>query len=100
MNDHKRNSNEAPLSDIIDKLLRAYGLEKKMKEYDIISKWPELMGTAVAHRTKEIRIQNKILYLKMESAVMRDELQHGKQIIIERINQEAGSELIRDVWFG
>lgn len=100
MNDNKRNSNEAPLGDIIEKLMRAYGLEKKMKEYDIISAWPELMGPAVANRTKEIRIQNKIMYLKMDSSVMRDELQHGKQIIIHRVNEKAGIELINDIWFG
>lgn len=100
MNESKRNSNEAPLGDIIEKLMRAYGLENKMKEYDVIAAWPELMGPAVANRTKEIRIQNGILYLTMDSAVMRDELQHGKQIIIHRVNEKAGKELIRDIWFG
>ena len=100
MNESKRNSNEAPLGDIIEKLMRAYGLENKMKEYDVMAAWPELMGPAVANRTKEIRIQNGILYLTMDSAVMRDELQHGKQIIIHRVNEKAGKELIRDIWFG
>ena len=51
MNDHKRNSNEAPLSTIIDKLMRAYGLEGNMKELDVIAAWPELMGPAV--KTKD-----------------------------------------------
>ncbi len=100
MNESKRNSNEAPLGDIIEKLMRAYGLENKMKEYDVIAAWPELMGPAVANRTREIRIQNGILYLTIDSAVMRDELQHGKQIIIHRVNEKAGKELIRDIWFG
>ena len=30
---------------------------------------------------------------------MRDELAHGKQIIIERVNQTAGKKIIHDVWF-
>jgi len=30
---------------------------------------------------------------------MRDELFHGKQIIIARCNEFAGEELIRDIWF-
>jgi hypothetical protein len=100
MNEFKRNSNEAPLGDIIEKLMRAYGLENKMKEYDLIAAWPELMGPAVANRTTEIRIQNKILILKLDSSVMRDELQHGKQIIIHRLNEKAGFEMIQDIWFG
>ena len=100
MNDHKRNSNEAPLSTIIDKLMRAYGLEGKMKEFDVIAAWPELMGPAVANRTKDIKIRNKTLFLTMDSAVMREELQHGKQIIILRVNEKAGFELITDIYFG
>lgn len=31
---------------------------------------------------------------------MRDELMHGKQVIIQRVNQKAGFEMIKDVWFG
>lgn len=100
MDEIKRNSNETPLSEVIDKLLRAYRLDGKMKELDVIEAWPEMMGIAVANRTKEITIRNKVLYLTMDSSVMRDELSYGKQIIIQRINEKAGFEMITDVWFG
>ena len=49
----KRSSNEQPLNEIIDKFLKAFSLEHKMKEYDVIENWPVLMGKAVAFRTKE-----------------------------------------------
>lgn len=100
MNEFKRNSNEAPLKDVIDKLLKAYRLDGKMKEMDILAAWPEMMGIAVANRTTELYIRNGILTVKLDSSVMRDELQHGKQIIIHRVNEHAGFEMIRDVWFG
>jgi hypothetical protein len=100
MSDLKRTSNEAPLKDVLDRWLKAYGLDGKMKELDVIKAWPEMMGEAVAHRTSEIYIKNKKLFLKMESSVMRDELAHGKEIIIQRVNEHAGFEMINDVWFG
>ena len=96
----KKDPNQAPLGDIIDKLMKAMGLESRMKEYDIIEAWPEIMGVAVANRTKSIRIRNQVMYLTMDSSVMRDELVHGKSIIIARVNERAGYELIRDIWFG
>ena len=99
MGDLKRTSNEAPLKEVIDRWLKAYKLDGKMKEIEVVNAWPELMGTAVAHRTKEISIRNKTLYLKMESSVMRDELAHGKSIIIQRVNEYAGFEIINDIWF-
>jgi hypothetical protein len=100
MNEFKRNENEAPLGSIIDKLMKAYGFDRKLKELDVIEAWPELMGPAVAHRTKELKIRNKVLIVSMDSSVMKDELLHGKSIIIHRINEFAGFEMITDVWFG
>ncbi|MFM6964179.1 MAG: DUF721 domain-containing protein [Sphingomonadales bacterium] len=97
--DFKRQGEEKPLGQLVKGIMKAYGLEEKMKSYDLIAAWPELMGPAVAQRTTDIRIENNILYLKIDSSVMRDELFHGKQIIIERCNQFAGEVLIRDIWF-
>jgi len=98
--DLKRTSNEQPLKEVLDRWMKAYGFEERAKNLEVVQAWPELMGTAVAHRTKEITIRNKTLYLKMYSSVMRDELAHGKQVIIQRVNEFAGMEVIRDVWFG
>jgi hypothetical protein len=100
MDAFKRNSNQTTLGEAIDKLLKAYRLDGKMKELDIINAWPELMGTAVANRTKNIQIRNKTLILQMDSSVMREELAHGKQIIIDRVNEKAGFEIITEIWFG
>lgn len=100
MNEYKRTSNEAPLKEVIDKLLKVYRLDGKMKEIDVLSAWPEMMGVAVANRTVELLIRNKTLIVRMDSSVMRDELSFGKEVIIQRINEKAGFEIINDVWFG
>lgn len=98
--EEKRTSNNTPLKDLIDRWLKAHQLDGKMKELDIIDAWPEMMGIAVANRTTKIVIKNKVLYLKIDSSVMREELAHGKSIIIQRVNERAGYEIIRDIWFG
>jgi predicted nucleic acid-binding Zn ribbon protein len=97
--DHRRSAEEQPLKEVIDKFLKAYAWDGKMKEMDVVAAWPELMGIAVANRTKEIRIQNKKLYLTIDSSVMREELLLGKQIIIDRLNDYAGQEIVNDIWF-
>jgi predicted nucleic acid-binding Zn ribbon protein len=100
MADRKLDKNQHLLGDLVNKLMKAYRLDGRMKEMDVIAAWPEMMGIAVANRTKSISVRNKTLYITMDSSVMRDELSYGKSIIIERVNQEAGCELITDVWFG
>ena len=96
----KRSADSQPLKEVIDRFLKAFSLENKMKEMDVIAAWPELMGSAVAFRTKSIKIHNKILYLEINSSVMREERLNGKEIIITRINEKAGKQLINDVWLG
>jgi len=100
MDENKRNMHQSPLGEVIDKLMKAYRLDGKLKEIEVLSKWEEMMGKAVAMRTRDIRIRNKILHLTLDSSVMRDELLNGKSIIIQRVNETAGYQLITDIWFG
>jgi hypothetical protein len=99
MNEREHLENKTTIGDAIDKIMKAYRLDGKLKEIDVLSKWEEMMGRAVFLRTKNISIRNKILHLELDSSVMRDELLNGKTIIIQRVNQVAGYELITDVWF-
>jgi predicted nucleic acid-binding Zn ribbon protein len=100
MDERKRTSNETPLKELIDKLMKAYQLDGKLNEMSVLEAWPEMMGIAVANRTVDLKIRNKTLYITMDSSVMRDELAHGKTIILHRVNEKAGYEMITDVWFG
>lgn len=99
MNERKRNQKDQGIEAIIDKMMRAWGLESKMKEMDLKNEWPELMGKAISNRTEKLYISNKVLHLKMNSSVIRDELLLGKKVIIERVNQFAGEEMVNDIWF-
>ena len=99
MNERERKSDFAPLGDIVDKLMKAYRLDGKLKEIDVLNKWEEMMGKAVALRTRSLHINGKVLFLELDSAVMREELLNGKSIIIQRINEAAGHALIKYVWF-
>ena len=54
--DNRRARKEQPLGDVIEKLMKAYRLDDKMKEFDLHDAWPELMGKAIAHRTKSLKI--------------------------------------------
>ncbi len=100
MDEKKRTSNQSTLGEVIDKLMKAYRLDGKLKEMDVIQAWGEMMGLAVANRTKNIQIRNKTLFLTMDSSVMRDELSYGKEVIIQLVNEKAGFEMITNVFFG
>ncbi len=89
-----------PLSGLVDRFMKAYGLEGKMEEMNIINNWAEIMGKAIANRTKSVRIHEKVLYIDLDSSVMREELQNAKSLIIQKVNEYAGKDLIMNVWLG
>lgn len=88
------------INEALDGYFKALGIDEKVHETRVLSKWTELMGEAVSKRTEKKSIKNKVLYLQISSAVMRDELHHDKEAIIEKINSAAGCELITDIYLG
>lgn len=83
----------------MEKYLKSVGLDRKMLETGVLARWEELMGTAVAERTESKEIREEVLYLKINSSVMRNELFQMRSVIIKRLNEAAGFEMIRDVFF-
>ena len=74
------------------------GIDDKMHEMSVLAKWEELMGKDVALRTESKEIKEKTLYLKIGSSVMRDQLFQSRSVIIKRINEAAGFEMIDTVF--
>ncbi|WP_293312100.1 DUF721 domain-containing protein [Pedobacter sp. UBA5917] len=94
-----RKPNDVTVKDAISKLLDVYRLRRKFDETSILSVWPEIMGTAIANRTKQIYIYDKKLFLRIESSVIKNELIMVRQGIIQKLNEHAGSEVITEMIF-
>lgn len=92
-------NNDKTIKEAIDHLLDSYRLRKKFDETSLIAAWPELMGTAIANRTKQLYISDKKLFLRIESAVIKKELMMMQTIIIKRLNDKAGHEVIQSLVF-
>jgi predicted nucleic acid-binding Zn ribbon protein len=91
--------NDVTVKDAISKMLDVYRLRRKFDETSILSIWPDLMGTAIANRTKQIYIHDKKLFLRIESSVIKNELIMVRQGIIQKLNEHAGSEVITEMVF-
>ena len=95
----QRNADAVSMKEAIDRYLKAMGIDQKVHETAVLSKWGELMGEAVEKRTERIHIDEGILYIELNSSVMRDELMQSRSRIVEAINELAGFEMIHDVYF-
>jgi predicted nucleic acid-binding Zn ribbon protein len=92
-----RDQNEESLGGVIDRLLKAYGLEDGYYAAAVITHWEKLMGPAIARRTKEIKLDKGTLTIFIESASLRQELSFAKEKIVSKINAEMGMDLVKRV---
>ena len=87
-------TNDKSLKDAIEQMLNVYKLKRKFDETSLVVAWPDIMGKAIANRTKEIFIRDRKLFVRVESSVIKNELLMMRTNIIEKMNEHAGSKVI------
>ncbi|MES2747048.1 MAG: DUF721 domain-containing protein [Bacteroidota bacterium] len=93
----KRQSNESPISDVLKQFIQVNKLEAGMDKIDVEQAWKNLMGNGVNNYTQEVILKGSTLYVKLTSAVLREELSYGKQKIIVMINEELRKEIVKEI---
>lgn len=94
----RRNKTEE-LKDVLLKFLRIEGLETPLKEYRLMNSWNEIVGDKIGKYTDSLYIKNQVLYVKLKSPSLRNNLNYKKQDLIKRLNENAGSKMIVNIVF-
>lgn len=92
-----RRSKTISLAEAVNDYIREMNLGGKLSEVGVINSWEEIVGKAISSRTSNIYIKDHILYVHLNSSVVRNELLMLREVLREKINQKAGSEVIKDI---
>ena len=57
------------------------------------------MGSAIAKRTEDLFINKRVLHIRLNSSVLREELFIAKEKIKQMLNEEAGETVIDEIFF-
>lgn len=93
----KRFNEENSLQDILKEFIQVNKLDAGMDKIDVEQAWKNLMGNGVNNYTEEVLLKRTTLYVKLSSAVLRNELSYGKDKIIRMINEELGKEVVKSI---
>jgi len=93
----KMRNNNRKIGDIIKQLMQNPKLSDKLKKIDALSVWEEIIGEQLLKYIIEQKIFNGILYVKLNSAVVRNELSYKKSELINKINHKSGKTIITDI---
>lgn len=92
-----RRSKTITLAEALDDYIREMNLGGKLSEIAVINSWEEIVGKAISTRTTKIYIKDKTLYVHLSSSVVRNELLMLREVLKEKLNNKAGSEVITDI---
>jgi hypothetical protein len=93
----KRLNNQSTVGDVLKQIIQVNKLQPGMDQIDVKEAWKSLMGNGVNHYTKNVVLKKSTLYIQLTSAVLREELSHGKSKIIAMLNEDLGREVVTDV---
>jgi hypothetical protein len=92
-----RGDNNKKVGDIIRKLMKNPKLAAKLDNLDALQAWEEIIGPILLKYIVDQKIYKGILYVKLKSAVVRNELSYKKSEFIKQINQKVGRDFISDI---
>jgi predicted nucleic acid-binding Zn ribbon protein len=94
-----KKSNEILLKDAIEAFLKENKLDTKINETRLIGAWEEVTGKLIARHTIDIYVKNRVLFVKVDAAALREELSYQKSKLVKKLNKVAGIEAIDEIKF-
>lgn len=87
------------IGQIIQRYLEAEKLDTKMYELRVAELWADVVGSGVNRYTVNRYVKDGCLVVRLSSAPLRNELMLGRSILVKRLNEAVGHEVIKDIIF-
>lgn len=95
----RRKADIQPIGESLKALMKAYRLDGKLGEVQLVQNWEKIMGKPIAMKTQQLYFKDGKLFVRLTSAPLKHELNMSKSKVIELLNIEAGSDIVKDVIF-
>lgn len=92
-----------PNQNTVGELIKAFYEEHKgpgyLDEVKIIESWNKVVGPFIAQYTKDLYIKEGVLFVKLTSDSLRNELSYSKSVLRRNLNDLTGREVLTDIVF-
>lgn len=88
---------ELSIQEAMQLFLRQSRLKNGIQAVRIESLWEEMMGKTISKYTEKIQIINQTLFITTSVAPLKNELLYQKEMIIQRVNEMMGENVIKNV---
>ena len=92
-----RKKNTQKIDEVVKEYLKAFKIDDKLKEVKLIKSWEEVVGKTIARSTSNIYINNRKLFVKLNSSVIRNELFMLRDGLKKALNDKVGESIIDEI---
>ncbi len=85
------------LPGLVQESLAGLGLAERLREAEIWRIWPEVVGEALACRTRPLRIINGTLTVAVSSAPWMQEIRFMTAMMKEKLNDRLGADVVSEI---
>lgn len=93
----KRKSKLLSIKDLTSEFYNSDKMKKGINEVEIASTWTKITSKQIQSRTKKLFVKENKLYIKVNSAPLRNELSNNRKVILEKFKAE--HKYITEIFF-
>lgn len=94
-----RTAETSTVKSAIHEMLNTYRIKDKFTATQITASWGTIMGEPIARRTEKVFMKDKKLFVKLNSAPLKNELSLSKHKIKSLFDKEFGAGEVEDIVF-
>lgn len=85
------------IGEALNQILAKSRLKNGLRAAAINEVWEKIMGTTIAKYTQKIEIINHKLFITTHVAALKNELHFQKELIKQRLNEEFGEDVVKEI---
>ena len=94
-----RRSTPKKFDDALASVIGELGIQGKISRYEVLQRWPQIVGEQIAGVTRADHIEGDILFVSVHRSTWRNELLFLKRELIDKINAAMHKVIIKDIVF-
>ena len=86
-----------PLGDLIKEFYEQHRGSDYLDEIKLINSWPKVVGPFIASHTINLSVKNHVLFVRVDSDALRNELNYSKSLLMKNLNDMVGKEVVNEI---
>lgn len=85
------------MGELLEEFFKRPYVAAKVAEGKLPETWRSVVGDRAAEMTTELRLENRILHVRIRSSVLRSELFYQRDALRDELNRRSGLRLVNAV---